>query len=1325
MRTLLVIVVSVTIWFLLSFPETVSGQDAARLYERGLKKMAKNDNEAAISDFQEVLNKAPTQYPDVYLYKSKLELRLNRYESVYKTLKYFGIYVTDDDDLRGMLFALRGFSGLNLGQVENAINDFESALGLEYKDGTVYASLADAQMVLKNKIHNKSVVENALENYSKAIAICKDSVQMLGELYYKRAKARYSLQYFGQALADINKSVAIFSNNPSMRELRAKIESKRGLYRDALSDYNQVVNSGIYNAGTLLERGKLFFRINRYQAGMSDFKTVTSMDKGDFGNQALFYTGKGEQVISHYSELLKKTSDNDSLRIYAGSLALFYALNYDAALSGHYLKMASAHGSDLNELLLNDEYSNVRFKKEFTDSLKIIPPAVSDEFLNQLAEKEMMEKSPGKLTATVNFSEPSGNGLLDGHETGNLILNITNNGNGIIKTVDIGLAENNNVPGIAYQVTKELEFILPGESREISFRVHAANEIGKSILDFTFTINCLPSFVTTPLNIKISTTPFVSVQTALLYPDSLRSLDLSGRGLKKLPAEIAAFKNLEYLNLNDNKIQRIDTIITGFKKLKQLYISGNQLDSLPERTGRLLNLEILVADSNKITILPKSLANLPRLRVFSLRSNNIKDLSESLFSCRNLEYLDFSSNRIEKIPDAISNLANLVSLNIHDNQVSVIPATLGSLNNLRLLDISGMKKSLTEQLPEFLLNMKPFIALTYTDWHSGDQKTFSFPSGAVYAGFQKWRTAILENNYRACIQMGDYLQKAGHFEMADHICNRLLSAKNLECPVYMMLGSFFDERGLNALADSMYMKTLAFGNPGHVQRMKMADELFQHKRFDIAEVHYNRVVHDLSITNDTTIYELAKFFEGRAMYRFAIEMYRKIVDNPLYRGTGKSLLASLAVADLCLRQPEQETKPAYELYRAIAYTTPADSKATLIVSEACRKCWTLLDKDVKNLSRKFELNKQKLVRLANQQAAAENTGSFGSFLSNLSSQYAPGIGSAIAGTATKIGSDIYARNRSNNYENLNRINQQIDREISDKKRVQGELTDRINTLSHGQVAQTPDPLQKTPAPVSPATTISQNTRVPEPVPDPDISWTRAEDPYKVLDAYFSTHPDRTELNDSTPESAVMDFYSPVGENSKLKYTTTRHSAMSGNEYSHIFIISPEKKTYNDRVYHRHYSVFNKPEMQKHQNDNEYWSYCDKFVASSLIINKNGTKVTTNPVPHYKTGDLTRDTSATEQYSTTSSHLVLSTDSTVTTGNRMFKHVLVIKTVSTTTYKARDMQKFNFIDITVTLYAKYIGLISYRATVTPVIESEAAAHLHSTTEMVLTNYDIRK
>ncbi|MFN6439842.1 MAG: COR domain-containing protein [Nostoc sp. DedSLP01] len=190
-------------------------------------------------------------------------------------------------------------------------------------------------------------------------------------------------------------------------------------------------------------------------------------------------------------------------------------------------------------------------------------------------------------------------------------------------------------------------------------------------------------------------------------------LDLSDKGLTKLPAEIGQLSNLSQLYLNSNQLttlppeigklssltvlalssNQLKTLpqqIGQLSNLRELDLSSNQLKTLPQQIGQLFNLTVLDLSSNQLRVLPQEIVQLSNLNVLKLRSNQpLKTLPARISQLSNLRELDLSSNQLIMLPAEISQICNLTVLDLNSNQLKTLPAEIGQLSNLRELYLNS------------------------------------------------------------------------------------------------------------------------------------------------------------------------------------------------------------------------------------------------------------------------------------------------------------------------------------------------------------------------------------------------------------------------------------------------------------------------------------------------------------------------------------------------------------------------------------------------------------------------------------------------------------
>lgn len=131
-----------------------------------------------------------------------------------------------------------------------------------------------------------------------------------------------------------------------------------------------------------------------------------------------------------------------------------------------------------------------------------------------------------------------------------------------------------------------------------------------------------------------------SIFEANTQPDSVQILELKGKKLKTIPADVYKFRNLVVLDLGRNKIKVVPDSIGQLTQLEELDLSGNKIDSLPPSIGKLTNLHKLALNRNVITALPSEIGNLVMLEEIELWDNELRDLPDEIRNLKKLRKLE-------------------------------------------------------------------------------------------------------------------------------------------------------------------------------------------------------------------------------------------------------------------------------------------------------------------------------------------------------------------------------------------------------------------------------------------------------------------------------------------------------------------------------------------------------------------------------------------------------------------------------------------------------------------------------------------------------------
>ncbi len=90
----------------------------------------------------------------------------------------------------------------------------------------------------------------------------------------------------------------------------------------------------------------------------------------------------------------------------------------------------------------------------------------------------------------------------------------------------------------------------------------------------------------------------------------ITQLDLSHKGLKKIPYFVFLLVNLEYLNLANNQIEILPPQIKNLQKLTELNLGNNKIKDISVEIGQLKKIKTLWLEKNQIKTLPTSVKNL-------------------------------------------------------------------------------------------------------------------------------------------------------------------------------------------------------------------------------------------------------------------------------------------------------------------------------------------------------------------------------------------------------------------------------------------------------------------------------------------------------------------------------------------------------------------------------------------------------------------------------------------------------------------------------------------------------------------------------------------
>lgn len=202
--------------------------------------------------------------------------------------------------------------------------------------------------------------------------------------------------------------------------------------------------------------------------------------------------------------------------------------------------------------------------------------------------------------------------------------------------------------------------------------------------------------------LKWTDSNIIELNSAIIYPNYLRILDLTNNDIKTLKNyQFKDYNYLNYMNLSNNKINDLPRNVFVNLSLEYLGLSHNKLHVIPFQVfAPMQQLRLLDISYNYIvTILDHFFKFNKRIEVLLLNNNRIEKLtSNALADLTDMKELDLSSNSLRTVSKGLfDSLNNLQYLSLANNPIINIPSgTFRGLQSLMYLDISGNRlKQLT------------------------------------------------------------------------------------------------------------------------------------------------------------------------------------------------------------------------------------------------------------------------------------------------------------------------------------------------------------------------------------------------------------------------------------------------------------------------------------------------------------------------------------------------------------------------------------------------------------------------------------------------------
>lgn len=177
----------------------------------------------------------------------------------------------------------------------------------------------------------------------------------------------------------------------------------------------------------------------------------------------------------------------------------------------------------------------------------------------------------------------------------------------------------------------------------------------------------------------------------LCQMSSLRELRLNENRLEGiLPDSFRNLKNLEVLELRDNAITSIATVLEDLTSIRVLVVAGNKLTSMPFELLQSLPLLELDAARNRLDgiLIPQGVKGFSNLRYLNVSHNALTWILEDEYTkLPSLQVLNVSENRLVDLPK-LSDWPDLITLSAGNNKITSLPEGLTSLEKLCNLDLA-------------------------------------------------------------------------------------------------------------------------------------------------------------------------------------------------------------------------------------------------------------------------------------------------------------------------------------------------------------------------------------------------------------------------------------------------------------------------------------------------------------------------------------------------------------------------------------------------------------------------------------------------------------
>jgi Leucine-rich repeat (LRR) protein len=181
---------------------------------------------------------------------------------------------------------------------------------------------------------------------------------------------------------------------------------------------------------------------------------------------------------------------------------------------------------------------------------------------------------------------------------------------------------------------------------------------------------------------------------------------VEGRKINLIKIQKSIFLNLTHLSfidLRDNKLQKISKNFSYLKYLRVIKLDDNNISYFPSFLGKMEKLEYISLCNNALTFIPSSIQYLQKLKTLKLSNNKIKTLPIEFGLLKSLESLYIDANYFTEIPTTICYLKHLTELSFEWLEFLEPPVNKTIKENLGKTMVTLIRSSLQDMIKNNIL----------------------------------------------------------------------------------------------------------------------------------------------------------------------------------------------------------------------------------------------------------------------------------------------------------------------------------------------------------------------------------------------------------------------------------------------------------------------------------------------------------------------------------------------------------------------------------------------------------------------------------------------